>query len=122
MRYAALFVLIAVIMLTGCAPHHEMIQHGNQKILFSQTQNVWTDNVLLVTPCKEKLANGQCDPDGPTQVTTATGKGAGVVGGMGSGVVSSLIIRDGLVKGKPKVNNSNNTNEFFSTKNPVQPK
>lgn len=55
-------------------------------------------------------------------MTTATGKGAGIVGGVGGGVVSALIIRDGLVKGKPKVNNSNNTNEFFSTKNPVQPK
>lgn len=29
---------------------------------------------------------------------------------------AALIIRDGLVKGKPKVNNSNTTNEQFSTK------
>jgi hypothetical protein len=118
MRYAALFVLIAVIMLTGCTPHHEMIQHGNQKILFSQTQNVWTDNVLLVTPCKEKLANGQCDPDGPTQVTTATGKGAGIVGGVGGGVVSALIIRDGLIKSKANVKQNNQTDIRASTVNP----
>jgi hypothetical protein len=39
-----------------------------------------------------------------------------VLGGVGGGVVSALIIRDGLVKGKPKVNNSNTTNEQFSTK------
>lgn len=34
---------------------------------------------------------------------------AGMVG-------SSFVIRDGLIKSKPKVNNSNTTNEHFSTK------
>ena len=100
----------------GCAASSEMLQHGNQKFLFTQTQNQWADNVLLITPCKEKLANGSCDPDGPTQMSTASGKLPGVVGGVGGGVVSAVIIRDGLVKGKPKVSNSNTTNEHFSTK------
>ena len=116
MRSTALAVAAACALVAGCAPHSEMIQHGNEKILFTQTQNIWADNVLLTTPCKTALRNGACDPDGPTQMTTATGKGAGVVGGVGGGVASALIIRDGLVKGKPKVNNSNTTNEQFSTK------
>ena len=113
------YVFVALVLsVAACAPASEMVQHGNQKILFTQTQNQWADNVILVTPCKAALVNGQCDPDGPTQVSTASGKLPGVVGGAGGTVAGALILRDGLVKGKPRVNNSNSntTNEHFSTK------
>ena len=50
MRSTALAVAAACALVAGCAPHSEMIQHGNEKILFTQTQNIWADNVLLTTP------------------------------------------------------------------------
>lgn len=112
------FFVFALCILAACAPHSEMIQHGNEKILFTQTQNVWADNVLLTTPCKPLLRNGACDPDGPTQMTTATGKGAGVLGGVGGGVVSALIIRDGLTKSKSNISQKNQTDIRASTVNP----
>ena len=118
MRSTALAVAVACVLVAGCAPHSEMIQHGNEKILFTQTQNIWADNVLLTTPCKTALRNGACDPDGPTQMTTATGKGAGVVGGVGGGVVSALIIRDGLTKSKSNISQKNQTDIRASTVNP----
>ena len=118
MRSTALAVAAACALVAGCAPHSEMIQHGNEKILFTQTQNIWADNVLLTTPCKTALRNGACDPDGPTQMTTATGKGAGVVGGVSGGVVSALIIRDGLTKSKSNISQKNQTDIRASTVNP----
>ena len=115
MRHAVWSVFL---LLAACAPHSEMIQHGNQKVLFTQTQNIWADNAILVTPCKVALANGQCDPDGPTQITTATGKGAGVLGNTAGGVASSLILRDGLIKSKSSISQKNQTDIRASTVNP----
>ena len=113
------FVIAALMLLvSACAPASEMVQHGNQKILFTQTQNQWADNVILVTPCKAVLVNGQCDPDGPTQMSTASGKLPGVVSGTGGAVTSALIIRDGIIKGKSNVTQRNQTDIRASTVNP----
>ena len=117
MKYVTTALLSTTAMLlVACAQSSETVRHGSATFLLTQTQNQWADNVILVTPCKAALVNGQCDPDGPTQVSTASGKLPGVVGGAGGTVAGALILRDGLVKGKPKVNNSNTTNEHFSTK------
>ena len=48
MRYAALFVLIAIIMLTGCAQSSETVRHGDTMFLLTQTQNQWAENAVLI--------------------------------------------------------------------------
>ena len=37
MRYAALFVLMAIIMLTGCAQSSETVRHGATTFLLTET-------------------------------------------------------------------------------------
>jgi hypothetical protein len=108
------------VLLTGCATSSDMVQHGNLKVQFTQTQNQWAENVVLVTTC-EKLQNGFCPPDAPTQVLVVSGKLPGVVSGATRDVAnlgSSLVIRDGLIKSKSSVKQSNQTDIRASTVNP----
>jgi hypothetical protein len=97
-----------------------MVQHGNLKVQFTQTQNQWAENVVLVTTC-EKLQNGFCPPDAPTQVLVVSGKLPGVVSGVGQSMTTlgaAALVRDGLVKSKSTVKQSNQTDIRASTVNP----
>jgi hypothetical protein len=107
-------------LLTGCATSSDMVQHGNLKVQFTQTQNQWAENVVLVTTC-EKLQNGFCPPDAPTQVLVVSGKLPGVVSGVGQSMATlgaAALVRDGLVKSKSTVKQSNQTDIRASTVNP----
>ena len=120
MKYITTALLSTTAMLlVACAQSSETIQHGSTKFLLTQTQNQWADNVVLVSECEQDLANGMCKPKGETKVIVSSGKLPGVLNGAAQSVTTlgaAAILRDGLVKGKPKVNNSNTTNEHFSTK------
>ncbi len=112
--------LIMALLVSGCATSSETVQHGTVKYLFTQTQNQWADNVILVSPCEPELVGGSCKPTGETKVLVVSGKLPGVVGGAvhdAAMVGSSFVIRDGLKKSKSNVSNSNTTNESISTKN-----
>lgn len=114
-------LLILASGLSGCSTHSEMVQHGSKKVLFTQTQNQWGENVILVTDCGTVLVNGTCDPDKPTQMLVVSGKLPGVVSGVvqsASTLGSAAIVRDGLVKSKSSVSQKNQTDIRASTVNP----
>ena len=117
MKYIS--IVTCALLFAGCTHSSETIQHGSTKFLLTQTQNQWADNVVLVSECEQELVNGMCKPKGETKVIVSSGKLPGVLNGAAQSVTTlgaAAILRDGLVKGKPKVNNSNTTNEHFSTK------
>ena len=106
-------------MFAGCTHSSETIQHGSTKFLLTQTQNQWADNVVLVVSVNRSLLMVCANPKARQKVIVSSGK---LPGGAEWGCTvrdhlgAAAILRDGLVKGKPKVNNSNTTNEHFSTK------
>ena len=96
------YVLLFALLIAGCAPSSEMIQHGTKKILFTQTQNQWGENVVLVSECAKELKYGACDPE-DVQVLVVGGKLPGVVSGVAANATtlgSAALIRDGLIKSK----------------------
>ena len=116
------YVLLFALLIAGCAPSSEMIQHGTKKILFTQTQNQWGENVVLVSECAKELKYGACDPEN-VHVMIVGGKLPGVVSGVASNATtlgSAALIRDGLVKSKgtTNVNQHNQTDIRASTVNP----
>jgi len=112
-------IVTCALLFAGCTHSSETIQHGSTKFLLTQTQNQWADNVVLVSECEQDLANGMCKPKDETKEIVTSGKLPGVLDGAAQSVTTwgaAASLRDGLVKGEPKVNNSNTTNEHFSTK------
>ncbi len=106
----SLLTILCLMGLVGCTTSSETVQHGTVKYLFTQTQNQWAENVVLVSPCEQDLVNGQCKPAGETKVLVISGKLPGVVGGAvhdAALVGSSFVIRDGLIKSKSNVSQSN---------------
>jgi hypothetical protein len=111
---------IALSSITGCATQTDLIQHGNLKVQFTQTQNQWAENVVIVSKC-DKLEKGYCPADSPTEILVVGGKLPGVVSGVASNATtlgSAALIRDGLIKGKASVKQSNQTDIRASTVNP----
>ena len=107
--FAALMLLVS-----ACAPSSEMIQHGNQKVLLTQTRNGWDDNAVLVTPCKNTLHNGTCDPEGDTRIVIMSGKLPTLVGAGIQGVAmvgSAALVADGLKKSKSTTNVTGSQNQ-----------
>ena len=119
-RLAKCSIIVCALLIAGCAPSSEMIQHGTKKILFTQTQNQWGENVVLVSECAKELKYGACDPE-DVQVLVVGGKLPGVVSGVAANATtlgSAALIRDGLVKSKASVKQSNKTDIRASTVNP----
>jgi hypothetical protein len=109
------------LLLAACATSIETVQHGTVKYLFTQTQNQWAENVILVSPCESELVGGSCKPTGETKVLVVSGKLPAVVGGVGQSMTTlgaAAIVRDGLVKSKSSVKQSNTTDVRASTVNP----
>ena len=121
MRYAALFVLIAIIMLTGCAQSSETVRHGDTTFLLTQTQNQWAENAVLISECEKELANGVCKPKGEVKVMVISGKLPELMSGLKHDAVvlgSAFVIRDGLMKSKSSTTQRNQTDIRASTVNP----
>ena len=115
-------IAIISLLLAACAPATDLIQHGNTRIQFTQTQNQWGENITAVTQCAQ-LENGFCPKDAPTQFVVTSGKLPGLVSaGMQAGAVlgGSVIIADGLRGSKSTINqkNHNRTDVRASTVNP----
>lgn len=115
------FALTALVFLSACAQSSETVQHGTVKYLFTQTQNQWADNVILVSLCEKELVNGSCQPTGDTKVIVTSGKMPGVVSGASQSMTTlgaAALVRDGLVKSKANVSQKNQTDVRASTVNP----
>ena len=115
-------LVFCMLMLAGCMPTTDMIQHGNKRIQVTDMRNQWHDNVIAVTECAE-LDNGYCPKSAPTQFVVMSGKFPGIVGaGLTSAAMvgSSFVIRDGLKGSKSSVTqkNSNRNDVRASTVNP----
>ncbi len=116
-------VVLFALLIAGCAPSSEMVAHGTKKFLFTQTQNQWGENVVLVSECAKDLKYGACDPEGEIKMLVVGGKLPGVVSGVASDAAvigSAFVIRDGLIKGKSTTNvrQKNQTDIRASTVNP----
>jgi hypothetical protein len=117
-----MWMLVIAVLVAGCAPSTDIIQHGNKKLQLTQTYNQWADNIVAVTEC-DKLYNGYCPDSAPTQIVVMSGKLPGVVGaGLTSAAMlgSAAIINDGLKGSKSKINqnNTNRNDVRASTVNP----
>jgi hypothetical protein len=105
------------LLLAACATSSETVQHGTVKYLFTQTQT----NGQKMSPCESELVGGSCKPTGETKVLVVSGKLPAVVGGVGQSMTTlgaAAIVRDGLVKSKSSVKQSNTTDVRASTVNP----
>jgi hypothetical protein len=108
------------LVVSACAPSTILIPDGNGFIELTQTRHIWESNAVSVGHC-ESPEFSKCPKGTPKQVYVMTGPGPGMAGAgiQAAGMLGgAAIVRDGLIKGKPKVNNSNSntTNEHFSTK------
>ena len=113
-------VVLCIAFIAGCAPSSLLIADGNGFIELTQTNHLWQANVVSVGHC-DKPTNNKCPEGTAKQVVVMTGPGPGMAGAgiQAAGMLGgAALVRDGLIKGKPKVNNSNTTttNEHFSTK------
>ncbi len=101
MRYLALFVLIATIMLTGCIPTTELIPDGHYTIQLTQSHNLWGQNAVHITRClNTDKRDGFCSPQDTRQYEyseTATGPGAQLVSSVLLGASAGIPIMYGLM-------------------------
>ena len=114
------YLVLSAVLLSGCSPMTQMVQHGNDWIQISQSANLWDSNAVVVTKCKE-LDNGFCPEGSPTEVVVMNGPMPGIAGAGVQGVAmlgSAAIIADGLKGGRTKVTQKNKTDIRASTVNP----
>lgn len=64
MKSISILLIVPLLTLSACLPSTDMIQHGNERIQFTQTYNWFGQNIVERTKCANgQLVNGYCPPD-----------------------------------------------------------